>query len=124
MHHHRETSTDPTNPPPLTKPEALESALSAPTEGFGEEDSYKGLLSKASALSFRLASEHPFQDGNKRAAFAVLTETLRINGFPLDWTKQTAIIVISLAGANHIDAEGMLHAVAFGCGFHPADILP
>jgi death-on-curing protein len=115
---------DPKNPPALVRPELLESALSAPTEGAFGEDFYKGLFTKTAAMCYRIAKNHPFDDGNKRVAFATLRETLEINGYPLDWNKQTAVTTISLVATDHLDIEGLRHVIALSCGFHPSDILP
>jgi len=57
---------------------ALESALHRPQTGY-----YDTLIHEAAALLESLVQNHPFVDGNKRAAFAVLDVFLRINGFTL-----------------------------------------
>jgi death on curing protein len=56
----------------------LESALGRPRNKwtYGETD----LAALASAYAFGLARNHPFVDGNKRAAFAAMMVFLRING--------------------------------------------
>ena len=63
---------------------ALEAAVSQPFQTFGGEDLYKGVIAKAAALAFFLASNHPFVDGNKRIAHAALEVTLILNGFELE----------------------------------------
>jgi death on curing protein len=57
---------------------SLESALDRPRNKFhhGEAD----LTVLAAAYAFGLARNHPFVDGNKRAAFAVMMVFLRKNG--------------------------------------------
>lgn len=57
---------------------ALESALHRPQTGY-----YDTLIHEAAALLESLVQNHPFVDGNKRVAFAVLDVFLRINGFTL-----------------------------------------
>jgi death-on-curing protein len=54
---------------------ALESALHRPQTGF-----YDTLVHEAAALLESLVQNHPFVDGNKRVAFAVVDVFLRING--------------------------------------------
>lgn len=54
---------------------ALEAALMRPQLGY-----YEGLLDEAAALMESLANNHPFVDGNKRAAFFVTDTFLRLNG--------------------------------------------
>lgn len=45
---------------------ALESAVAQPEAGFGGEELYPDLASKAAALGHSLIQNHPFVDGNKR----------------------------------------------------------
>jgi death-on-curing protein len=54
---------------------ALESALHRPQTGY-----YDTLIHEAAALLESLVQNHPFLDGNKRVAFAVVDVFLRING--------------------------------------------
>ena len=53
----------------------LEAALFRPQTGY-----YADLIEEAAALWESLAQNHPFIDGNKRAAFAVTYTFLAING--------------------------------------------
>lgn len=55
---------------------ALESALHRPQTGY-----YDTILEEAAALLESLVQNHPFIDGNKRVAFAVVDVFLRINGY-------------------------------------------
>lgn len=57
---------------------ALEAALFRPRTGY-----YSDIISQAAALMESLAINHPFIDGNKRVAFAVVDVFLRINNFQL-----------------------------------------
>ena len=54
---------------------ALESALHRPQTGY-----YDTIIQEAAALLESLVQNHPFVDGNKRVAFAVVDVFLRING--------------------------------------------
>jgi death on curing protein len=54
---------------------ALESALHRPQTGY-----YDSIIHEAAALVESLVQNHPFVDGNKRVAFAVVDVFLRING--------------------------------------------
>ena len=56
-------------------PGLLEAALYRPQTGY-----YADLFEEAAALWESLAQNHPFIDGNKRAAFAVTYTFLAING--------------------------------------------
>jgi death-on-curing protein len=55
---------------------ALESALHRPQTGY-----YDTIIDEAAALLESLVQIHPFIDGNKRVAFAVVDVFLRINGY-------------------------------------------
>ncbi len=57
----------------------LESALYRPQTGY-----YDNLLHMSSALFESLLMNHPFIDGNKRAAFFMTDVFLRINGLKLN----------------------------------------
>jgi death-on-curing protein len=57
---------------------ALESALARPQSGY-----YADLIEEAAALWESLSQNHPFVDGNKRAAITVTAAFLSVNGFQL-----------------------------------------
>jgi death-on-curing protein len=57
---------------------ALESALRRPQTGY-----YDTIIEEAAALLESLVQNHPFVDGNKRVAFAVVDVFLRINGYSI-----------------------------------------
>lgn len=59
---------------------SLESALSQPRASFGGEDLHPTLAHKAAALAFSLTLNHPFVDGNKRAAHAAMEVFILLNG--------------------------------------------
>ncbi|MEI1280636.1 type II toxin-antitoxin system death-on-curing family toxin [Leptospira venezuelensis] len=62
----------------------LESAISQPLAGFGEQEFHKDLFDKAAAYLFYLCKNHPFLDGNKRVALAASLVFLDLNGIELD----------------------------------------
>ncbi len=53
-------------------PNVLESCLIIPFQSFGGKKLYKGFSEKAAVLFYLLIKNHPFQNGNKRIAMAVL----------------------------------------------------
>ena len=70
--------------PGVRTPDAVESALVYVSEGyFGEvpETSHE----KAAHLARLLASEHPYVDGNKRAALAAAVLLYTYNGYEFDY---------------------------------------
>ena len=80
---------------------ALESALHRPQTGY-----YETLIHEAAALCESLVQNHPFVDGNKRVAFAVVDVFLRINGYTI--TASSAAIygqVMKLLKEGRFDME-------------------
>jgi death-on-curing protein len=77
----------------------LESALAQPRQSFGGQDLYPSLADKAAALGHSLVLNHPFVDGNKRAAHAVMEVFLILNGHeidaPVDEQERTMLEVAS-----------------------------
>src|ERR1700689_4791994 len=63
---------------------ALEAALHRPQTGY-----YDTIIHEAAALLESLVQNHPFIDGNKRVAFAVVDVFLRINGHSITADSKT-----------------------------------
>lgn len=83
---------------------ALESALHRPQTGY-----YDTLIHEAAALLESLVQNHPFVDGNKRVAFAVVDVFLRINGYSI--TADSKVIyeyVIRLFEEQTFDMEHLI----------------
>jgi len=83
---------------------ALESALHRPQTGY-----YDTLVHEAAALLESLLQNHPFVDGNKRVAFAVVDVFLRINGYSI--TADSKAIydhMIKLVKARAFDMEHLV----------------
>ena len=51
---------------------------------FGGEDLYPTVAEKAAILGFALARNHPFVDGNKRAAYAAMEVFLVLNSYEIE----------------------------------------
>lgn len=62
----------------------LESAISQPMATFGRSFLHADLPTMASAYLFHIAKDHPFLDGNKRAALATALVFLTINDCEID----------------------------------------
>ncbi len=58
----------------------LESAVAAPQASFGGKSPYRDLAEVAAAYLYYLCRNHPFIDGNKRAALGGCVVFLRLNG--------------------------------------------
>jgi death-on-curing protein len=69
----------------------LESALSRPLNVFAYEN--VTVFDLAATYAEAIAHNHPFIDGNKRAAFAAMGLFLEINGYALKVGKHTKIMV-------------------------------
>ena len=81
----------------------LEAALFRPQTGY-----YSDIIAEAAALLESLAVNHPFIDGNKRAAFAVTDVFLRINGYEINSTSQKIYSeLIRLFDAIEFDFENL-----------------
>jgi len=83
---------------------ALESALHRPQTGY-----YQTLIHEAAALTESLVQNHPFVDGNKRVAFAVVDVFLRINGYTI--TASSAAIYGHVMKLLRESAFAMEHLV-------------
>lgn len=88
----------------------LESALGRPLNKFayGETD----LASLAAAYAFGLARNHPFVDGNKRAAFASIIVFLGLNGIDFDVPPEAATAMILGVAAGEISEDGLARWIA------------
>jgi death-on-curing protein len=59
----------------------LESAIAAPQATCGGDSVYEDIPEMAAAYLFYICRNHPFLDGNKRAALGACLVFLRLNGF-------------------------------------------
>jgi death-on-curing protein len=83
---------------------ALESALHRPQTGY-----YDTIIDEAAALLESLVQNHPFVDGNKRVAFAVVDVFLRINGYRINAnSKEIHDHVIKLFDDQSFDMEHLI----------------
>ncbi len=79
----------------------LESALFRPQTGY-----YEDLIQMSAALFESLLMNHPFVDGNKRAAFFVTDTFLRLNGYRLAVESKSAhALIIGLLESHQVDFD-------------------
>jgi death-on-curing protein len=92
-------------PPGLRDEGMLDSALSRPMNraAYGSID----LAELAAADAFGIAKNHPFIDGNKRAAFLSLITFLGLNGIDFLVEEAEAVVMIRGLAAGEIDEAGM-----------------
>ena len=83
----------------------LESGLARPINkfGYGESD----LAALAAAYAFGIARNHPFVDGNKRAAFASIIVFLGLNGFDFDVPPEQATAMILALAAGEVSEDSL-----------------
>jgi death-on-curing protein len=83
----------------------LESALGRPIDKFtyGETD----LAALAAAYGFGIARNHPFVDGNKRAAFGAIIVFLGLNDIDFLVPPESATVMILSLAAGEVSEEGL-----------------
>ncbi|MEG4114045.1 Fic family protein [Microcoleus sp. Pol12A6] len=76
---------------PVVRDEGLlESAFAPPQATFGGQLLHPIIAEQAAAYLYHIAMNHPFIDGKKRSAFAVMDTFLRLNGSTLNLTDARA----------------------------------
>ncbi|MBR2216103.1 MAG: type II toxin-antitoxin system death-on-curing family toxin [Selenomonadaceae bacterium] len=89
----------------------LDSALNAPSQGFGGLEFFPTVIEKAARLCFGLVKNHPFHDGNKRIGTVAMLSMLDLNHITLNATnRELADVVLALA-AGEIDDTDLLQWV-------------
>ncbi len=83
----------------------LESALGPPLNKFAYGQT--GLAPLAAAYTFGIARNHPFVDGNKRAAFASIIVFLGLNGIDFDVPSEAATAMILGLASGEINEDGL-----------------
>ena len=83
----------------------LESALGRPIDKYtcGETD----LAALAAAYAFGIARNHPFVDGNERAAFGALIVFLGLNDIDFLVPPESATAMILSLAAGEVNEEGL-----------------
>ncbi|TXM73862.1 type II toxin-antitoxin system death-on-curing family toxin [Methylobacterium sp. WL69] len=84
---------------------SLESAVGRPVNRavHGEAD----LAELAAACAFGIAKNHPFVDGNKRAALLALVVFLGLNGIDFVTDEAEAVVMVRGLAAGEITEEGL-----------------
>ncbi|MXX87932.1 MAG: type II toxin-antitoxin system death-on-curing family toxin [Boseongicola sp. SB0677_bin_26] len=88
----------------LRDPGLLESAVARAAQILAYDDS-AGVVEAACAIAEGLVRNHPFVDGNKRAAFSALATTLAANGRRLEMKPRRAAQLFVDLAANRLDAD-------------------
>lgn len=80
---------------------ALESALARAWHKWVYEEDVD-LATLAAAYGFALAKNHPYRDGNKRAAFLAMATFLGLNGHEIEATDAEVVAVMLALAAGHL----------------------
>lgn len=83
----------------------LESAIAQPEATFGGELLHPTIHEQAAAYLFHLAMNHPFIDGNKRTAFAVMDTYITLNGYNLNLSEDEAYNLVIQVVQREISKE-------------------
>jgi death-on-curing protein len=84
----------------------LESALARPLNraGYGEPDT----VELAAVYAIAIAPNHPFIDGNKRAAYVAMVLFLALNGIAFVPNKADAVITMLTMAAGEVSDEAFV----------------
>jgi death on curing protein len=85
---------------------ALESALGRPVNKWQYEGA--DLAEMAAAYAYGIARNHPFVDGNKRAAFVAMMLFLRKNGVRFAPSQAESTVIIFALAAGQVSEAGLI----------------
>jgi death-on-curing protein len=97
-------------PPGIRDMGALESALGRPKNRWAYEGG--DLPRLAAAYGFGIARNHPFVDGNKRAALLAIITFLGLNDVEFTASEAEAVIMIRDLAAGEIDEDVLARWIA------------
>jgi|694.fasta_scaffold102654_3 death-on-curing protein len=86
----------------IRDPGLLESALARPQNRFAY-DAVEDIAELAATYAAAISANHPFADGNKRAAFQAALLFLRLNGYRLQADREEAAAAIYSLAAGELD---------------------
>jgi death-on-curing protein len=92
-------------PPGVRDESSLESALGRPRNKWHYET--QDLARLAAAYAYGIARNHPFVDGDKRAAMMAMIIFLRLNGIPFKPKVAEAAAAILALAASEIEEDGL-----------------
>ena len=86
----------------------LDSALSSPMQSAFGQDIYRDDFAKAARLCFEVVSQHPFVDGNKRAAALLSAAFLMSRGHEFDPDDSRYLDAVLGAASGTLGYGGLL----------------
>jgi death-on-curing protein len=89
----------------------LESALAQPQASFFGELLHPTIAEQAAAYLFHLCKNHPFIDGNKRAALGVMEAFLILNGYELSASDDEVYSLVLDVAESKIDKTQLIEEI-------------
>ena len=86
----------------------LSSAIYMPESSFGGKYLHETIPAMAAAYAFHICQNHPFMDGNKRAALASSLVFLDLNGYELDCQNETLYNQIMNTAKGEVKKDGLI----------------
>jgi death-on-curing protein len=74
---------------------------------IGGKFAHRTIFDKAAAYGYHICSNHPFVDGNKRVAFAVMYLFLARNGYSLEASEQDAYQTMMSVADGHVKKSAL-----------------
>jgi len=91
----------------------LESALLSPLQIFMGKELYPSNIHKIARTAYGIIKNHPFLDGNKRAATYVMLILLKLNGIDAKLSQEDVVYVgEAIANGNMTDRELVAYILA------------
>ncbi|MEB3290164.1 MAG: type II toxin-antitoxin system death-on-curing family toxin [Leptolyngbya sp.] len=90
----------------------LDSALAQPMATFGGELLHPTLADQAAAYLYHLSRNHPFVDGNKRTAFAVMDAFIEANGYRLTLSDDEAYDLVLQVAQGYVEKGSLARQLA------------
>ena len=89
----------------------LTNAINSPLQTFNGTSLYKTDLEKITRISYGIARNHSFLDGNKRIAAIVLLTLLEINQFNFEITDEELVNIFINVGSGELTYEEFLEYI-------------
>jgi death-on-curing protein len=102
---HEESLAEHGGPSGIRDPGMLESALARPKNLYAYSETEPSMCRMAAAYAFGIAANHPFVDGNERAAFIASVTFLRLNGLRLAAEKADRYLTFYGLAAGTVSEE-------------------
>ena len=100
------TAADPITPPGVRDQTLLESAVYRAQTSLGDEMKYPTAPMVAAAYLHSLIHNHPFHNGNKRAALVTMLASLDRNGVLLTWGEQELFRYVLRVAQHRVIPDG------------------